>query len=84
MTTMAQTKSIPVPATEFKAKCLEMLDTVSRKRTSITISKRGKPVARLVPMDDQPIPSIFGRMKGKMTILGDIVSPDPEVWDSEK
>jgi len=81
---MAQTKPAPIPATEFKAKCLELLDTVSRKRTSITISKRGKPVARLVPIDDSPAPSIFGRMKGTMTILGDIVSPDGEIWDSER
>ncbi len=81
---MAQTKSVPVPATQFKAKCLELLDTVHQKRTSIIISKRGKPVARLVPMDDDPVPNIFGRMKGKMTIIGDIVHSDGEVWDSER
>jgi prevent-host-death family protein len=81
---MGQTKHIPVPASEFKAKCLEILDTVSRRRTSFTISKRGKPVARLVPIDESPAPVLFGRMKGTMKITGDIVSPDPEPWDSER
>ena len=81
---MPQKKQIPVPVTKFKAQCLQMVETVHRKRTSITISKRGKPVARLVPLDEDPPSSIWGRMKGKIEILGDIVSPDGEIWDSER
>jgi len=73
-----------IPAAEFKAKCLKVMDTVSRTRRSFVISKRGKPIAKLVPIDEEPTPSIFGRMKGTMTIIGDIVSPDDEIWDSER
>ncbi len=84
MTTMPQAKNIPVPVTKFKAQCLEMVETVHRKRTPITISKRGKPVARLVPLDEVTQPPIWGRMRGSMVIVGDIVSPDPELWNSEQ
>ncbi|GGG80274.1 type II toxin-antitoxin system Phd/YefM family antitoxin [Edaphobacter dinghuensis] len=73
-----------IPATQAKAQLLKLLDTVSTKRTTIVISKRGKPIARLVPMDDDPKIPLFGRMKGTMQISGDIVSPDPEAWNSEQ
>lgn len=76
--------SLNIPATQAKAQLLKLLDTVSTKRTTIIISKRGKPVARLVPIEDEPKGPLFGRMKGTVTILGDIVSPDPEAWDSER
>ena len=78
-------KSSPnIPATKAKTQFLKLLDTVSSKRTTIVISKRGKPVARLVPIEDEPKSALFGRMKGSMKIVGDIVSPDPEAWDSEQ
>ncbi len=73
-----------IPATQAKAQLLKLLDTVSTKRTTIIISKRGKPVARLVPMEDEPKAPFFGRMKGTIQITGDIVSPDPEAWNSEQ
>ena len=78
-------KSSPnIPATQAKAQFLKLLDTVSTKRTTIVISKRGKPVAKLVPIEAEPKEPLFGRMKGTITILGDIVGPDPEAWDSER
>src|SRR5438128_11739654 len=64
-----------VPATEFKAKCLELMDRVAERRETFVITKRGKPVARLVPVERKPKGSIFGWMHGKATITGDIVSP---------
>lgn len=78
-------KSSPnIPATQAKAQLLKLLDTVSTKRTTIIISKRGKPVARLVPIEDEPKVPLFGRMKGTIQVTGDIVSPDPEAWNSEQ
>ncbi len=71
-----------IPATQFKAKCLAILDTVQRKRTTVIISKRGKPVAKLVPIDNEPIPSLYGSMKGTGREIGDIVSPIEDVWDA--
>lgn len=70
-----------VPAGEFKAKCLGLLDEVHNKRQSFVITKRGKPVARVVPLEDNP-DEIFGFWTGKVRVKGDIVSPaiSPEEW----
>jgi prevent-host-death family protein len=72
-----------IPAGEFKAKCLHLLDEVHLQRFQIVITKRGKPVARLVPVTEEA-PDIFGRMKGSIEILGDIVGPTGEVWSAER
>lgn len=64
-----------VPATKFKAKCLELMDRVAERRESFVITKRGRPVAKLVPVGPKPKESIFGWLRGKATITGDIVSP---------
>jgi len=80
---MSQTLAPPrIGAGEFKAKCLRLLDEVQQSRREIVITKRGKPVARLVPVDEER-PTIFGRMKGTGKILGDIVGPTGEKWFAE-
>ncbi len=71
-----------ISAAQFKAKCLKLMDEVRNRREEVVITKRGKPVARLVPFDEKPAP-IYGCMKGTVTILGDIVSPVDEKWDAE-
>lgn len=43
-----------VMASEFKEKCLALLDQVARTRVPLTVTKRGRPVARVIPMDDNP------------------------------
>jgi prevent-host-death family protein len=67
----------------FKVHCLKVMDEVQSKRESVLITKRGKPVAKLVPVEKEK-DDIFGFMKGKGTveIKGDIVSPilTPEEW----
>jgi prevent-host-death family protein len=70
-----------IPAGTFKARCLAIMDEVASKRESVIITKRGKPVAKLVPVSKEK-DDIFGFMKGKITVLGDIVSPilTPEEW----
>jgi len=72
-----------IPAGEFKAKCLKLLDEVQKQRRQVIITKRGKPVARLVPLSEE-LPDIFGRMKGTGEILGDIVSSTGEIWNADK
>lgn len=69
-------------AGEFKAKCLKILDEVQRQRKQVTILKRGKPVARLVPIQERSS-SFIGSMKGTMDIVGDIVSPLDVRWDAD-
>jgi len=71
-----------IAAGMFKAKCLSLLDEVQQKRKEIIITKRGKPVARLVPVETKP-PEVFGRMKGTIEILGDIVGPLDVKWEAD-
>jgi prevent-host-death family protein len=71
-----------IAAGEFKAKCLGLLDEVQRERKEILITKRGKPVAKLVPVNERP-ESFIGSMKGTMEIAGDIISPIDEKWDAD-
>jgi len=72
-----------IAAGEFKAKCLHLLDEVQQSRKEIVITKRGRAVARLMPVDEEK-PVIFGRMKGTIRILGDIVGPTGEKWDADE
>ena len=63
-----------MPAGEFKAKCLKVMDEVQAKRTPVTITKRGKPVVKVVPVETKQ-DEIFGCLTGKIKIKGDIVKP---------
>ena len=72
-----------IGAGEFKSKCLRLLDEVQRTRREIVVTKRGRPVARLLPADSWA-PSVFGRMKGTIEIVGDIVAPTGERWDADE
>ena len=65
----------------FKAHCLKVMDEVQKKRETIVITKHGKPVVKIVPAD-QDKDEIYGFLKGKVKIVGDIVSPilTPEEW----
>jgi prevent-host-death family protein len=70
-----------VPATKFKAQCLELMDRVAEERTTYVITKRGKPVAKLVPADTPRRKSIFGCMADQMEIVGDLDKP---LWTEEQ
>jgi prevent-host-death family protein len=74
-------KTKTIPAGTFKAQCLAIMDEVQKKRQAVVITKRGKPVAKLVPVEKAK-DDIFGFYKGKITILGDVVAPalTPEEW----
>jgi prevent-host-death family protein len=62
-----------IKASEFKAKCLAVLDEVGRTRQAVVITKRGKPVAELVP-HTAPKRNARGILKGRLEIVGDIKS----------
>jgi prevent-host-death family protein len=72
-----------IAAGEFKAKCLHLLDEVKQTRKEIVITKRGHAVARLLPVEDEK-PVIFGRMRGSVKILGDIIGPTGEKWEADE
>ena len=73
-----------IPAGEFKARCLKLMDDVSATRTEIVITKHGKPVAMLVPVQEEPSRDIFGRMRGTVRIKGGIVGPTGVEWDANR
>jgi prevent-host-death family protein len=62
-----------VSATDFKAKCLALIDEVNTSGDPITITKRGQPVAVLTPMKKVRRKTTEGMLKGKGEIVGDIV-----------
>lgn len=69
-----------IGAGDFKAKCLQLLDEVAARREPLVITKRGKPVARLVPMP--PDAQLFGALAGSVLNEGDIVAPVDAEWDA--
>ena len=69
----------------FKAKCLKLMDTINRTHEEIIITKHGKPVAKMVPIEKKDkATSPFGYLKGSIIITGDIVAPTGEKWEAEQ
>ena len=73
-----------IKASEFKAKCLKLMDEVAESGEEIVITKNGRPVSRLVPYRHKP-KDMFGIDRDIIRVYGDIVSPMPAEWfqDSE-
>ncbi len=61
---------------EFKAKCIKMLKEVQKNGKPITVTLRGKPIARVEPIEKRK--PRLGTMKGRMIIKGDIIHSDLE------
>jgi len=71
-----------IGAGDFKAKCLQLLDAVAARREPLIITKRGKPVARLVPM---PVDTeLFGALAGSVLDESDIVSSIDVDWGASR
>lgn len=75
-------KSRVISATEFKAKCLSLLNEVEQRAGAITITKRGIPVAVLSPVKKSAWKSPRNSLAGKGRIIGDIVNTDmSDLWE---
>jgi prevent-host-death family protein len=73
-----------VAISEFKTKCLSLLDQVQKTKKPIRVTRFGKPIAEVIPASPKAGPGDWiGSMKGTMKILGDIVSPANEESDWE-
>jgi prevent-host-death family protein len=70
-------------ASECKAKFLAVLDEVAATGEPVTVTKNGKPVGQIVPLRQKP-KTLYGALKGSVTILGDIVNPLPPDWDEDR
>ena len=68
-----------IPAGQFKARCLAIMDELNSRGGEYVITKRGVPVARLLPVRLERRP-FLGSMKGTVKVRGDIVSPLDEPW----
>jgi prevent-host-death family protein len=68
-----------VQASTFKATCLELMDEVAATRVELVVTKHGRPVVKVGPVDSAPV-SPFGFMRGTILAYGDIIAPDHESW----
>lgn len=68
-----------VPAVIFKAKCLALLDGVAESRRPLIVTKRGRPVARIVPIEEGA-----RSLKGTLIAQKDILAPVDEEWEVEE
>ena len=68
-------------AGSFKSKCLAVMDEVHAKCETVIITKHGKPVAKLVPVNAEK-DEIYDFLAGKGTLVGDVIAPalSPEEW----
>jgi prevent-host-death family protein len=72
-----------IAAGKFKAQCLKVMEQVRTTREPVLITKRGQPLAKVVPAE-KPSDEFIGRLEGIITIVGDIESPvvPLEDWDA--
>ena len=77
---MVDTKTIE--ASEFKVKCLKLMDEVAETGEDIVITRNGRPVSRLVPYWEKP-KTLWGIDRGRFEILGDIIEPIDVEWEAE-
>lgn len=73
-------KDKTIPASEFKAKCLKILDRLGPE--GITLTKRGQPIARVTALRKKTGKDFYGCMKGKIAVKGDIFSTGIK-WDAQ-
>jgi antitoxin (DNA-binding transcriptional repressor) of toxin-antitoxin stability system len=71
-----------ISVTEFKAKCLALFDQIDQEGGTLTVTKRGRPVATIGPVKRKPFKSSEGILAGKVKIVGDIVNADfSDLWE---
>jgi prevent-host-death family protein len=70
-----------IPAATFKAQCLTLMEVVRSTKRPLVITKRGKPVAKLVPIDE-PKDNFIGRLKGVFEVAGDLDADPSQEWES--
>ena len=67
---------------QFKAHCLELIEKLQTDGQPIIITKRGKPVAKVMPFNNEKV-SLLGILKHKAEIKGDIMAPIDVKWDAQ-
>ena len=72
-----------MPAGKFKSKCLKVMDQVRWTHEAVVITKFGKPVAKLVPIEEESRKLPFGFLRDSVMVRGDIVASTGEKWHAD-
>ncbi len=75
-------RPLEISASEFKARCLALLDEVASSCIPLVVTKRGRPIAKLVPLDEEPPPSLLGSVRYGSE--DDLLAPIDELWDADR
>jgi prevent-host-death family protein len=73
-----------VSASELKARCSEVIERVATERHVVTVTKRGKPVARIVPLESTATTTLIGYARGRLTVTGDLLAPIDVEWEAAR
>jgi prevent-host-death family protein len=71
-----------VSTSDLKTHCSKIIDGVARKRQAVVVTKHGKAVAKIVPINDEAPVSIFGFASGCISVYGDILEPIETHWEA--
>ena len=74
-----------ISAERFEARCLKIIDEVKLRREPVVITRKGKPVARLLPVEDRRY-EVFGCLSGDLEVVGDFDASvvAPSAWKSSR
>ena len=75
--------TVNMPAGQFKAKCLKVMDQVQRTHETVVITKFGKPVAKLVPIEEKSRKLPYGFLRDSVMVRKGIVASTGEKWDAD-
>jgi prevent-host-death family protein len=81
---MSSQENHVIAAGKFKAECLKEIDHVQQTGESLIVTKRGKPIVKIIPIINPNEGSFFGCMKDTLTISGDITLPIEQSWNSDE
>ena len=73
-----------IKATSFKTHCLKVMDDIHHYQTEITVTKRGKPWVKVVPIGDMEPPTLIGSMVGLGKSIADLTKAIDEDWDAQR
>ena len=73
-----------MPITDFKAHALRVLDKVSTTKERVVVTKRGKPLAEVIPFEEPGAKQISGKLVNAKVSENDLISPVDEGWSANK
>ena len=73
-----------IAAGRFKATCLRLMDEVNQSHESVIITKRGRPIAKLVAVEEKATKPLFGFLRNSVVSQKNIINPIDENWDANE